>query len=110
MPLFKIGQRLEQIKESPFKLELEIQQLTEKNLNTLLRLDFIRSEFSLNNFRIDTLAFDNEAKSIVKNKTFLQSGKQGCYLSAMSLTMDFACTKVIDFLFSGIIFMCYYSN
>jgi hypothetical protein len=30
MPLFKIGQQLEQIKESPFKLERDIQQLAEK--------------------------------------------------------------------------------
>jgi hypothetical protein len=53
MPLFKIRLQLEQIKESSFKLERAIQRLTEKNLNTLLRLDFISSEFSLNNFRIE---------------------------------------------------------
>ena len=88
MPLFKIGQPLEQIKESPFKLEREIQQLTEKNLNTLLRLDFIRSEFSLNNFRIDTLAFDREAKSFViveykRDKTFSVIDQGYAYLSLM---------------------------
>jgi len=88
MPLFKIGQQLEQIKESPFKLEREIQQLTEKNLHTLLRLDFIRSEFSLNNFRIDTLAFDREAKSFViveykRNKTFSVIDQGYAYLSLM---------------------------
>lgn len=88
MPLFKIGQRLEQIKESPFKLEREIQQLTEKNLNALLRLDFIRSEFSLNNFRIDTLAFDREAKSFViveykRDKTFSVIDQGYAYLSLM---------------------------
>jgi predicted transport protein len=88
MPLFKIGQQLEQIKESPFKLEREIQQLTEKNLNTLLRLDFIRSEFSLNNFRIDTLAFDREAKSFViieykRDKTFSVIDQGYAYLSLM---------------------------
>lgn len=88
MPLFKIGQQLEQIKESPFKLEREIQQLTEKNLNALLRLDFIRSEFSLNNFRIDTLAFDREAKSFViveykRDKTFSVIDQGYAYLSLM---------------------------
>ena len=88
MPLFKIGHQLEQIKESPFKLEREIQQLTEKNLNALLRLDFIRSEFSLNNFRIDTLAFDREAKSFViveykRDKTFSVIDQGYAYLSLM---------------------------
>ena len=88
MPLFKISQPLEQIKESPFKLEREIQQLTEKNLNTLLRLEFIRSEFSLNNFRIDTLAFDREAKSFViveykRDKTFSVIDQGYAYLSLM---------------------------
>lgn len=88
MPLFKIGQQLEQIKEFPFKLEREIQQLIEKNLNTLLRLDFIRSEFSLNNFRIDTLAFDQEAKAFViieykRDKTFSVIDQGYAYLSLM---------------------------
>ena len=59
MPLFKIGQKLEHIKETSFKLEREIQQLTEQNLQTLLHLDFIKSEFSyhLN----DTTPIDNFA-------------------------------------------------
>lgn len=88
MPLFKIGQQLEQIKESPFKLERDIQHLTEKNLNVLLRLDFIRSEFSLNNFRIDTLAFDREAKAFViveykRDKTFSVIDQGYAYLSLM---------------------------
>ena len=86
MPLFKIGQQLEQIKKSPFKLERDIQQLTEKNLNALL--DFIRSEFSLNNFRIDTLAFDREAKAFViveykRDKTFSVIDQGYAYLSLM---------------------------
>jgi predicted transport protein len=88
MPLFKIGQRLEYIKETSFRLEREIQQLTEQNLQTLLRLDFIRSEFSLNNFRIDTLAFDPEAKSFViieykRDKTFSVIDQGYAYLSLM---------------------------
>jgi len=88
MPLFKISQQLEQIKESPFKLERDIQQLTEKNLNALLRLHFIRSEFSLNNFRIDTLAFDREAKAFViveykRDKTFSVIDQGYAYLSLM---------------------------
>ena len=65
MAIYKLGQRLDFIKEIPFKFEKEIQSLIEKNLMALLHLDFIHSEFSLNNFRIDTLAFDPENKSFV---------------------------------------------
>jgi hypothetical protein len=57
-------------------------------LNALLRLDFIRSEFSLNNFRIDTLAFDREAKAFViveykRDKTFSVIDQGYAYLSLM---------------------------
>ena len=88
MPLFKIGHQLYPIKESSFKLEREIQHLTEQNLKVLLRLDFIRSEFSLNNFRIDTLAFDTESKSFViveykRDKTFSVIDQGYAYLSLM---------------------------
>ena len=88
MPLFKIGQKLDYIKEVSFKLEREIQQLTEQNLQILLRLNFIRSEFALNNFRIDTLAFDTEAKSFViieykRDRTFSVIDQGYAYLSLM---------------------------
>lgn len=67
MALFKIenNDNLEQIKELPFKLEKEIQDLTEKNIKTIFGLEFVRSEFGLNNFRIDTLAFDKDSASFV---------------------------------------------
>jgi hypothetical protein len=54
MALYKIEKDLKYIKEKPFKLEKEIQDLTENNLSTILGLDFVKSEFALNNFRIDT--------------------------------------------------------
>jgi RecB family endonuclease NucS len=67
MALFIIenNEHLEQIKEKPFNLEKEIQELTEKNLKTIFGLELVRSEFSLNNFRVDTLAFDKESSSFV---------------------------------------------
>jgi predicted transport protein len=88
MPLFRIGSKLEHIKESPFGLEREIQRLTEKNLNTILHLNLIRSEFSLNNFRIDTLAFDPETKAFViieykRDKSFSVIDQGYAYLSLM---------------------------
>ncbi len=88
MPLFKIGQKLEHIKETSFKFEREVQQLTEENLQALLKLDFIRSEFTLNNFRIDSLTFDLEVKSFViieykRDKTFSVIDQGYAYLSLM---------------------------
>ncbi|NUJ97772.1 hypothetical protein HGA92_03245 [Candidatus Gracilibacteria bacterium] len=57
--------KLEQVKEIGFKLEKEMQELTEHNLENIFGLEFIKSEFSLNNLRIDTLAFDNENNCFV---------------------------------------------
>jgi predicted transport protein len=66
MSLFKLTHKqLELIKEQPFKLEKEIQDIVESNLGSLFSLQFVRSEFQLNGLRIDTLAFDKDAQSFV---------------------------------------------
>ncbi len=90
MALFNIDNtdKLEQIRESPFKLEKEIQDLTEKNLATIFGLDLVRSEFSLNNFRLDTLAFDKDSSSFViieykRDKNFSVIDQGYAYLSLM---------------------------
>lgn len=88
MGLYKIEKGLSQIKEVSFKLERDIQKLVEENLYNLLRLDFIKSEFALNNFRIDTLAFDNESNSFViiefkRDKNFSVIDQGYAYLSLM---------------------------
>lgn len=88
MAIYKLGQKLDFIKELPFKYEKEIQNIIEKNLKTLLHLDFIRTEFALNNFRIDTLAFDNENKSFIiieykRDKNFSVIDQGYAYLSLM---------------------------
>ena len=49
------------IKEYPFKLEKDIQNLTENNLIKIFDLEFVKSEFALNKFRIDTLAYDSDS-------------------------------------------------
>jgi len=90
MPTYKLqkNQQLLLIKEKPFKLEKDIQNLTEKNLETILGLEFVRNEFPLMNFRIDTLAFDNESKSFViieykRNRNFSIIDQGYAYLSLM---------------------------
>jgi len=66
MELFQVSNgRLKVSQEVKFALEKEIQKLTEQNLEIVFGLKFISSEFSLQNFRIDTLAFDEESKSFV---------------------------------------------
>ena len=66
MPLFSINQgKLDRINKISFKLEKEIQELTEENLDEIFGLEFVRTEFQLNNLRIDSLAFDNETNSFV---------------------------------------------
>ncbi len=88
MPIYKIGQSLNYVKDVPFKFEKEIQILVENNLKTLLNLNFIRTEFPLNNFRIDTLAFDPENNSFViieykRDKNFSVIDQGYAYLALM---------------------------
>lgn len=90
MALFKITDkgRLDHIKENDFKLEKEIQQLTEQNLKAIFGLEFVKSEFSINNFRIDTLAFDQNENCFViveykRDKNFSVIDQGYAYLSLM---------------------------
>ncbi|RQO40644.1 hypothetical protein DBR39_06805 [Chryseobacterium sp. KBW03] len=53
------------LKEKNFKLEKDIQNLFEANLETITNLKLIKSEFIIKSNRIDTLAFDKESKAFV---------------------------------------------
>ena len=53
------------LKEKPFKLEREIQSLFENNLNELMDLQLVKSEFSIKNKRIDTLAYDTQSNAFI---------------------------------------------
>ncbi len=67
MPLFKLSddEVIKEIREEQFKLERELQNICDKNLKVLLGLQFIKSEFIIENYRFDTLAYDEENKSFV---------------------------------------------
>ncbi len=66
MQIYKnIDWNLKQIQEVWFELEKHMQALTENNLESVFWLEFIVTEFQLNNLRIDSLAFDNESNSFV---------------------------------------------
>ena len=89
MPIFIIKQnKLEKVKEVSFRNEKEIQRLTEQNLKEIFGLEFVKSEVSLGNLRIDTLAFDNEPKSFViieykKDKNFSVIDQGYAYLALL---------------------------
>lgn len=53
------------LKEKPFKLEKEIQSLFENNLKELMDLQLVKSEFSIKNKRIDTLAYDTQSNAFI---------------------------------------------
>lgn len=56
---------LSSIHEQSFKLEKDIQKLIEINLKLLTNLDLVKSEFTIKNKRIDTLAFDQQTNGFV---------------------------------------------
>lgn len=66
MTLFKKqDSKLAQIKEIPFKKELDLQKITEANLDVVFGLQFVESEHQVENLFIDTLAFDPENQTFV---------------------------------------------
>lgn len=56
---------LKEKKEKPFKLEKDIQKIFEENLFQIMGLDLVKSEFTIKNKRIDTLAFDKQSKAFI---------------------------------------------
>ncbi len=50
--------KLKEVKEKPFKLERDIQKVFEENLSAIMGLVLVKSEFTIKNKRIDTLAYD----------------------------------------------------
>ena len=89
MKLYSItNEKLKSISFNDFKLEKEIQNLIEKNLEELFNLQFVKSELTIKNFRIDTLGFDRENKSFVvieykKERNFSVIDQGYTYMSLM---------------------------
>lgn len=82
------GARLSPVKIKPFKLEKDIQDLVEANLDSLFSLQFVKSEFRVEKFRVDTLAFDQENNAFViieykRDKTFSVIDQGYTYMSLL---------------------------
>lgn len=87
--LFNVSNNeIQEVKERPFISEKELQTLCENNLHKFINLDFVDTEFSVADFRLDTVAFDKEVNSFViieyKNQRNVSVIDQGyTYLSTM---------------------------
>lgn len=76
-----ILQKNRKLKQNDFKNEKELQTYFEMNLKMILNYTFIDTEVTVGNFRIDTLAFDDETKSFriieyknVRNQSLVDQG------------------------------------
>jgi len=89
MDLYNLnGRELEAIASDPFKLEKDIQALVEANLEALFELEFVASEFTVDSFRLDTLAYDPSEKAFViieykKGSSYSVVDQGYSYLSTM---------------------------
>lgn len=89
MAIFKIcGKSLIPLKILTFSREKEIQKTTEQNIEVIFGLKFVCSEFSIGNFRLDTIGFDEETNSFViieykRDKNFSIVDQGYAYLSLM---------------------------
>lgn len=53
------------LKEKPFKLEREIQSLFESNLEMIMGIELVKSEFTIKNKRIDSLGYDKQSQAFI---------------------------------------------
>lgn len=90
MDLYKLSKnnKLEYLESSKFDLEKDIQSVIEQNTQELFNLQFVKSEFTVNGYRIDTLCFNQETNSFFiieyKNNQSYSVIDQGyTYLSTM---------------------------
>ena len=76
------------IERDAFKLEKDIQSLVEANMDTIFGLEFVSSEFSITEFRLDSLAYDEQNNSFViieykKGSSYSVVDQGYSYLSTM---------------------------
>lgn len=91
--------QLNSLKEKPFKLEKEIQKIVENNLEQVSGYQLIKSEFTIKNNRIDTLAFDEENRSFVileykrdRNYSVVDQG-----VSYLNLMLEYKADFIVEY-------------
>ena len=63
--LFSVGARLTELREIGFPNEKAMQRFCEKNMETLLGIIFVASEFSVAQFRFDSVAYNATTNSFI---------------------------------------------
>lgn len=99
--LYKLeaNNKAEIISEKPFKLEREMQKVFEDNLGLIMGLEMVKSEFSVKDKRIDTLAFDKQSNSFViieykrdKNTSVFDQG-----ITYLNLMLNYKADFVLEY-------------
>lgn len=87
------------LKEKPFKLEKDIQNLFETNFEQITGYKFIKSEFIIKNSRLDTLAFDEESKAfvIIEYKRERNDGVVDQGLSYLNLMLEYKGDFIVEY-------------
>ncbi|ASZ14471.1 hypothetical protein KTO58_01450 [Chitinophaga pendula] len=95
----KQGNLLQVVKEYPFKLEKNIQTLLENNLTNIMGLLLVKSECTIKNKRIDTLAFDPETNAFVvieykrdKSHSVVDQG-----ISYLNLMLEYKADFIVEY-------------
>ena len=89
MDLYKLhNKKLESVKPDQFTLEKDIQNIVEENSQELFNLQLVKSEFTIQNYRLDSLCFDQENNSFViieykKGSSYSVIDQGFSYLSTM---------------------------
>lgn len=100
MNIYRKGKNtISALKEILFRLERDIQNLFEANIEQITGYKFIKSEFVIKSNRIDTLAFDEESKSFViieykrdRNYSVVDQG-----VSYLNLMLEYKADFIVEY-------------
>lgn len=99
--LYKLeaNNKAEIVSEKPFKLERDMQRVFEDNLGLIMGLEMVKSEFTIKDKRIDTLAFDRQSNSFViieykrdKNNSVFDQG-----ITYLNLMLNYKADFVLEY-------------
>lgn len=88
----------EKLKEKDFVNEKELQTYFEEHLKEILGLEFVSTEFVVGNFRLDTVAFEEETKSfkIIEYKNVKNLIKSTIYKDKIKIRYRFRYQKAVS--------------
>ncbi len=81
-----------ELKQSSFKTEKEMQSFVEKNITKIFKYRFLATEFVVGEFRLDTVAFDEETKAFVIIE-YKNASNQGLTDQGLTYLRELLCRK-----------------